>query len=240
MRGQKTTEMELEVPVAEVWDLYGTLKLPRLMEERLPVLVEKINIDGDGGVGTLIHVQLTPEKNLMHGLAGLPFSYYKEKIIVLDNENHVKIMDVVEGGFLSLGFNLLRIRFEIIEKNSDSSIIRAITQYEIDDEFAAIAPPISNDAMELIAQASAAYLLQKKFEASLRDALPGDDSDEDLLSISPADEEMNGTARSVPPTAEEIEAGVRSTAPNARPPATEEIDTNVRSVRPQHTSAATK
>ncbi|KAL5972385.1 hypothetical protein ACLOJK_041639 [Asimina triloba] len=149
----------------------------------------------------------------MHGLAGLPFSCYKEKTIVVGNENHVKMVEAVEGGFLNLVFSLLRIRFEIIEKNNDSSIIRAMTEHEIDEEFAAIAPPISNDAMELIPQASSTYLLQKKFEGSLRDAVPGDDSDEDLLSISPADEEMDGTARSVPPTAEEIEAGV----PNLNP-----------------------
>ncbi|KAJ0480583.1 putative (S)-norcoclaurine synthase [Helianthus annuus] len=52
------------------------------------------------------------------------FPYYKEKFTKVDNENMIKETEVVEGGFLDVGFTLYRIRFEIKENpNDDTGLI---------------------------------------------------------------------------------------------------------------------
>ncbi|XP_058086557.1 norbelladine synthase-like [Magnolia sinica] len=156
MHGQLSNELEVGVPATHVWELYSTLKLAQLIKERLPYMVEKIQvIEGDGGVGTILHVTLPP---------GMPFGFYKEKFVEIDNENRVKVVELIEGGYLDMGFRLYRLRLEILEKDCGTSIIRSTTEYEIDDEFAANETLVSNQALEVIAEAAAKYLLEKKAE----------------------------------------------------------------------------
>lgn len=70
----------------------------------------------------------------------------KEKFTKVDDEKRVKESEVIEGGFLDLGFTLYRVRFEIIEKEDDkesSSIIKSTIEYDVKEEAAANASFVS-------------------------------------------------------------------------------------------------
>jgi hypothetical protein len=55
MVGQLSHEVEVKVPASEAWELYGTVRLAKLVGEELSTLFEKIEtIEGDGGVGTIV------------------------------------------------------------------------------------------------------------------------------------------------------------------------------------------
>ncbi|KAK3031901.1 hypothetical protein RJ639_035211 [Escallonia herrerae] len=49
------------------------------------------------------------------------FSSYREEYTTIDDAKRVKVIEVVEGGFLNLGFNQLRFCFDILEKGGNSS-----------------------------------------------------------------------------------------------------------------------
>ena len=90
------------------------------------------------------------------------FAGYKEKFIEIDNKKQVRVTDVVEGGYLDVGFTLFRVIFEIIEKGSDSCIIRSIIEYELKEEAAANASFVSIDTVAKIAEISKNYLLNNR------------------------------------------------------------------------------
>ena len=68
---------------------------------------------------------------LLLGIPGL--ESYKEKFIKVDNENYIKEAQVIDGDILKLGFLSYMVRFEVIAKGPDSSVIRTTVEYEIDD-----------------------------------------------------------------------------------------------------------
>ncbi|XP_030489960.2 norbelladine synthase [Cannabis sativa] len=135
--GQVSHELEVAAPAAKVWEIYGTLQLPKLVEENLTTILEKIEVvEGEGGVGTVLNLHFVP--------GVFKFKSYKEKYTNVDDEKLVKEAEVVEGGYLDFGFTLYRTRFEIIEKKDDesaaaaSSIIKSTIEYEVkDDEYSA-------------------------------------------------------------------------------------------------------
>ncbi|KAF4393369.1 hypothetical protein CsatB_009966 [Cannabis sativa] len=142
--GQLCHELEFKAPASQVWELCGTLRLVKLIEEQLKSVIEKINVvEGDGGVGTTLHLDFVP------GVA--KFKSLKEKFTKIDNEQRVKEVEVVEGGFLELGFTLYRIRLEICEKDEDCSIIKSTIEYEIKDDYAENVSLVSLDALAAIA-----------------------------------------------------------------------------------------
>ena len=71
----------------------------------------------------------------MIGTHGL--SPYKDRFTKVDNEKRTKEIEVIEGGHLELGFTMLRVRFEVIEKGEESSIIKSIIEYELKEDVAA-------------------------------------------------------------------------------------------------------
>lgn len=85
---------------------------------------------------------------------------YKEKFTVVDHEKRVKETEVVEGGYLELGFTLYRVRFEVIEveSNEKQCITRSTIEYELKEEAAANAAFVSIQPLTAIMQASADYL----------------------------------------------------------------------------------
>ncbi|KAM3270016.1 norbelladine synthase [Capsicum chacoense] len=122
MLGKFSEQIQINAPVSEVWNLYGTNKFPNFVVENLPHIVEKVElIEGNGGSGTLVKVSLP----------GNP--PYKEKFVLVDDEKRVKEVEIVEGGFLDLGFNFYGIKFEVIEKDKNSSIIKIIIDFETKD-----------------------------------------------------------------------------------------------------------
>ncbi|KAF5735317.1 S-norcoclaurine synthase [Tripterygium wilfordii] len=154
MDGQLSHELELNVPASEAWEFYSTLKLAKLVEEQFDFIEKAEVLEGDGGVGTIIGLTFAP------GIPG-PVGY-KEKFTKLDNENRVKEAEVVEGGYLDLGFTLYRVRFEVIEKGEDSSIIRNTIEYTVKEEAAANASFVSIEPLADIAELVKNHLAKNK------------------------------------------------------------------------------
>ncbi|XP_020551215.1 uncharacterized protein LOC105166837 isoform X1 [Sesamum indicum] len=87
-------------------------------------------------------------------------SSYKEKFTVVDDERRVKETEVVEGGFLDLGFTLYRVRFEVIEKegNKEECVTRSTVEYELKEEAAANAALVSIEPLVAVMKVAADYL----------------------------------------------------------------------------------
>ncbi|KAL5054970.1 hypothetical protein RYX36_035652 [Vicia faba] len=153
MSGQVEHELELEVPASEAWELIGTLGIAKLLGEEMPELFQKVEIvEGDGGVGTILNLTFTP------GIPG-PASY-KEKFTKVDNEKLIKETEVVEGGYLDIGFTLFRVRLQVIEKGKESSIVKASIEYEVKE--AANAALVSIEPLANIVQVVKNYLGRNK------------------------------------------------------------------------------
>ncbi|XP_059667426.1 norbelladine synthase-like [Cornus florida] len=154
MFGTVSEEMEVKVSATEAWKLYGTLQLAKLIEEELTDVIHKLEIHGDGGVGTILNITFPP---------GTPFfSSYKEKFTKMDHEKRVKEAEVIEGGYLDLGFTLYRGRFEVIEKSENTCITKTTIEYEIKEEAAANASIVSIQPMVKIMEVAANYFIKNK------------------------------------------------------------------------------
>ncbi|KAA8540151.1 hypothetical protein F0562_026843 [Nyssa sinensis] len=155
MFGTVSEEMEINVGASEAWELYGSLQLAKLVGEELTQVVDKIEvIEGDGGVGTVLKLTFPPGMSV--------FSCYKEKFTKVDDEKRVKETEVVEGGYLDLGFTLVRARFEVIEKTQISCITKSTIEYELQEGAAANASIVSIQPLVNIMEVAATYLLQNK------------------------------------------------------------------------------
>ncbi|CAN6229375.1 unnamed protein product [Urochloa humidicola] len=148
MKGSKSHEVEADIPAAELWKIYGTVRFVELVHQLLPQILYQVEVvRGDGGVGTVIKVTLPP---------GIPGRHsYKEEFVKIDNENRVKEAAVIEGDILELGFNTYVTRFEIVEKGPSSSVIRSTVEYEYDDgrpelEAAARTAPLAAAAERIV------------------------------------------------------------------------------------------
>jgi hypothetical protein len=61
MRKSQSHEFETDVPAAELWEVYGTLRAAELLPELLPQVLAKVEIiTGDGGVGTILQLTFPP------------------------------------------------------------------------------------------------------------------------------------------------------------------------------------
>ncbi|KAK3198358.1 hypothetical protein Dsin_021773 [Dipteronia sinensis] len=152
--GKLCHELEVDVGASEVWELYGTLKLAKLVEQQLTSFFHKIEVlQGDGGVGTLLNIVLVP------GTFG-----YKERFTKVDNERRIKETEIVEGGYLELGFIFYIIRLEIIEnlEKESSSIIKTTIEYQLMEDMASNASIVTIQPLAHIAQTAKTYLLNLK------------------------------------------------------------------------------
>lgn len=152
MKGSLSHEMETGLPAAEVWEVYGGLLVGQLLPQLLPHILSKVElVEGDGGVGTVLLLTFPP------GIPGL--EYQKEKFIKIDNENFVKEVLVVEGGFLDHGFQKCLIRLEIVENADKTSVIRSTIEYEVGDEHAAGSESfVSTSILACVAEAITKYI----------------------------------------------------------------------------------
>nr|GMD64072.1 S-norcoclaurine synthase 2-like [Ipomoea batatas] len=152
--GAVSDEMEVKAPAAEAWKVYSTLQLAKLVVETRPDLVEKFEvIEGDGGVGTILKLSFPASTPV--------FTYSKEKFTVVDNKKRVKEVEVIEGGYMNLGFTLFRVRFEIIEKDESTCVTKTTIEYEVKEESAANASFVSTQTFVEIMNAVATYLTTK-------------------------------------------------------------------------------
>ncbi|GKV05615.1 hypothetical protein SLEP1_g17602 [Rubroshorea leprosula] len=153
--GQLSHELEINAAASKAWELYSTLELAKLAERELKEVLDKTEIvEGDGGQGTVLKLTFKP------GVLG--FSSYNEKFTKIDHENRVKEAEVVEGGYLELGFTLYRVRFEIVEKAEESCIVKSTIEYELKEEAAANASFVSIQALANLAENAKNYLTQNK------------------------------------------------------------------------------
>ena len=86
----------------------------------------------------------------MLGIPGL--QSYKEKFIKVDNENYIKEAEVIEGDILKLRFLYYMVRFEIISKGPNSSVIRSTIEYEVDDAHQELEDMVSMAALAATAE----------------------------------------------------------------------------------------
>nr|GFA15161.1 S-norcoclaurine synthase 2-like [Tanacetum cinerariifolium] len=69
---------------------------------------------------------------------GLRHQILEGEVSKVDNKNRVKESENVEGGFLDMGFNFFKSKFEIKENtNKDTSLLKVHTEYEVKEELAA-------------------------------------------------------------------------------------------------------
>ncbi|WJX44898.1 hypothetical protein P8452_31825 [Trifolium repens] len=155
MFGQGEHELELHVPASEAWDLFSGLRIGKVLEKEMPDKFQKVElIEGDGGVGTILKVIFTP------GLPG-PTSL-KEKFTKIDTEKRIKEVEVVEGGYLDLGFTLYRIRLEVIEKGVESSIMKTTLEYAVKEEEEVDASLLSIKPLANVMEVGKNYLIRNK------------------------------------------------------------------------------
>ncbi|CAN6173780.1 unnamed protein product [Urochloa humidicola] len=155
MEGSLCHEFETDLPAADVWEIYGGLRLGQLVPQLLPHVLPRIDhLEGDGGVGTALLVYFPP------GAAG-PRTH-KEVFTKIDNENYIKEATVVEGGFLDLGFKKFIFRLEIIAKGENASLICSSIKYEVDEEHKSNVTFVSTGALAAIAEAITKYIKEQK------------------------------------------------------------------------------
>lgn len=159
MKGEVSSETEVKAPAGAVWEVYGGLQLGQLVDELLPDVLGRIQVlQGDGGVGTIVKLTFPPPQ----AAAGGP-SYMKEMFTKIDNENRIKETELIEGGYKSLGFDLYRMRLEILEKDEATSIIRSTVIYEVndDDNNQHHASLVSTKPLEIMATVIGNYIANK-------------------------------------------------------------------------------
>ncbi|CBI26495.3 hypothetical protein VitviT2T_024096 [Vitis vinifera] len=157
MFGQVSYDVEVDVPAGDAWELYSTLQLAKVVQEGLSPMLEKVElVEGDGGVGTVVELTLAPPPGAQGPMI------YKEKFTKIDNEKRIKETEVVEGGFLDLGFTLYRVCIEIVEKDKDSCVIKLKIEYDVKEEAASNASMVTTKPLEGIASVTTTYLLKMK------------------------------------------------------------------------------
>nr|ACO90255.1 pathogenesis-related (PR)-10-related norcoclaurine synthase-like protein [Eschscholzia californica] len=156
MRGHVTNEMDVVGASAdEIWAIYGSHDLPRLIIDLQPGVFERIDIlEGDGGEGTILHIVMA------QGIPGP--REWKEKFVKLDDQERVKVIQQIEGGYLDLGFSLHQDTFEILPIDNNSCIIRSTVTIDLDNQFESNASLITVDSLWGMAKSIVKYVLDNK------------------------------------------------------------------------------
>ena len=74
----------------------------------------------------------------------------------------MKELEVMEGGYLDLGLALFRVRFEIIENDNDSCIIKSTIEYDVKKEAVANTSYVTTGLVAKIAEVAKNYLIKNK------------------------------------------------------------------------------
>ncbi|KAL0001679.1 hypothetical protein SO802_015460 [Lithocarpus litseifolius] len=96
------------------------------------------------------------------------FTDYKGKFTKLDNEKRLKEAEVIEGGYLELGFTFHRTRVEVIEMDSDTCILRTTIEYDVKEEVAANSSYTTIDAVAKLAELAKNHLIKNKASKDTR------------------------------------------------------------------------
>ncbi|KAG9158105.1 hypothetical protein Leryth_000250 [Lithospermum erythrorhizon] len=90
------------------------------------------------------------------------FSGFKEKFTVIDHEKMLKNTEVVEGGYLDVGFTLYLVRFEVIKNGDNSCITRTTIEYEAKEDAADAVSMVSLEPLMIIMKAVGEYLTSQQ------------------------------------------------------------------------------
>lgn len=96
----------------------------------------------------------------MLGIPGL--ESYKEKFTKVDNENYIKEAQAIGGDILKLGFLSYMVRFEVIAKGPDLSVIRSTVEYEVDDAHPELEAMVSTAPLAATAEKFSEHAKEKK------------------------------------------------------------------------------
>ncbi|KAF6135076.1 hypothetical protein GIB67_040387 [Kingdonia uniflora] len=158
MHGEVFTVLDVSASADDVWAVFRSPELPNILLQVLPMLFEKIiPVSGDGGAGTVVHIVLTP---------GMPEPRsWNEQFVTIDDKKKTKVIRMIEGGYLDLGFTKYEIIFNVIEKDANLCTIKATTAFEADEEkFTANATRVTPAATWAFSKGIATYVLQKKVD----------------------------------------------------------------------------
>ena len=74
----------------------------------------------------------------------------------------MKEVQVIEGGYLDVGFTFYRVRFEIIEKGDDSCIIKSTIEFDVKEEATANASYVTIEPLGKVAEFAKTLLIKNK------------------------------------------------------------------------------
>lgn len=152
--GNLVSDMKVNLPADEVWDVYRSKDFGDLLLKLLPGYFKAIDVvTGDGGVGSIIKVTLQPglssqpcvllKKMLVritstHSVIKLRnfssvsgTSSWLDQIVELDDKTMTRILHRVQGGHLDNGFTLFDAGYRVVKKEKNSCVIKAITSFQI-------------------------------------------------------------------------------------------------------------
>ncbi|GMI78903.1 hypothetical protein HRI_001559600 [Hibiscus trionum] len=157
MHGQVSQDTPVGVPADLIWNVYRGLELGRLVDKIASDVLGRVEcLEGDGGVGTILKFTFPPASGFPGG------DCMKEIFTKVDDENRVKETEMIEGGYKALGFDVVRIRLEILEKDSESCIIRSSIVYEGDDKLADVVSQVSVKPLGTMAEIVGKHLSDNK------------------------------------------------------------------------------
>ncbi|KAL5721585.1 hypothetical protein ACHQM5_005211 [Ranunculus cassubicifolius] len=120
------SELEVDLPAKEMWAVYSSPDLPRLIVQLLPGLFKRIDyVKGNGTQGTIIGITLQPT------ISG-PRTW-NEQFVIIDDGTMTKVVRQVSGGHLNIGFTLYENIFQITARSNNSCTVRATLSYDINE-----------------------------------------------------------------------------------------------------------
>ncbi|KAF9602520.1 hypothetical protein IFM89_029819 [Coptis chinensis] len=151
--GEVSGEVEVDLPADEIWAVYSSPDLPRLIVELMPARFASIDIlEGDGTQGTVLHCVLQP------GNKG-PVTW-NEKITKIDHKSRTKVVRQIKGGYLDMGFNMYEHIFKITKTGHNSCTIRMTASFNVNEGSESNASLIT--ANWNMAKAISNYVIQSK------------------------------------------------------------------------------
>ncbi|KAK3023997.1 hypothetical protein RJ639_045017 [Escallonia herrerae] len=165
MNGTLSYQTAVNVPASEAWLIYGTLQLAYIC---VPELFESIKpLKGNGEAGTIIQITTIPgiclssprELDFVTKYVRSLFYMYEDKLAMVDNKTMMKQVEAHKGGYLSLGFNMFGVRFEVIKKNETSCITKVTIIYDLKEGYIANTVHVSIEPFIALVKYSNNYLV---------------------------------------------------------------------------------
>ncbi|KAI3962657.1 hypothetical protein MKW92_042656 [Papaver armeniacum] len=118
-----SSELEVAAPAEFVWAVFSSKEVPKLVPKLLPSAFEKVEIlEGDGGLGTVIDIR-------------------HSSLHTVNNQEHLKEIQHIEGGYLDMGVTFFIESFRVIKKDADSCIIKSTVRFKVPGD---LAPSVSH------------------------------------------------------------------------------------------------